>query len=492
MKAFIGTILSTSLLLMTIAVPLQAQEKDVERLVAAMAGDTPIVADLQQLCDEIGGRPTGSPANLQAVEWAMQKFPDAGVTARKEAFTMPRLWLERSTAAVISGDVTYEASVVAMTFSVGTPKEGTTAPLVDGGHGAKEDFARLGDAARGAFILISTDVLLDIDGLFAEYINAVAIEKHAFAAGATGVVYMSSRPQGLLYRHNASLGHDNKHPMLVMEREAAKRALRLLRSGKKLDLTAKIDVQDGGEYESYNVIGEIPGSGLADEFVVMGAHLDSFGLGTGANDNGCNVSMLIDIARQMKRLGIQPRRTIRFILWNGEEQGLNGSWRYTQQHADELDGHVMAGSIDIGSGRITGFFTNGRADLLAPVEQVLAPVSKLGPFTQINEPVVGTDNYDFMVQGVANVVANHEPFNYGPNYHAVSDTYDKVDTQQLRRNAAVVAAFTLGVANMEVNWKRQTRAEVQQLVDNTSLRAQMDMFYLQGGWLDGSRGRAAE
>ncbi len=135
-----------------------------------------------------------------------------------------------------------------------------------------------------------------------------------------------------------------------MEREAAKRALRLLRSGKKLELTAEIDVQDDGEYKIYNMIGEIPGSELPGEFVVMGAHLDSWGLGTGANDNGCNVALLIDIARQMKQLSIQAHRTIRFILWNGEEQGLNGSWRYTQQHTDELDRHVMTGSIDIGSG----------------------------------------------------------------------------------------------------------------------------------------------
>ena len=368
------------LILLVLAAPLRAQQQDIGRLVGALLGETPMISDLQQLCDEIGGRPTGSPANRKAVEWAMKKFQNAGVLAKKEGFMMPRFWLERSAEAVISGDVIYKPNVVSMTFSVGTSKEGLTAPLVDGGHGTETDFARLGKSAMGTFILIETDVLLDINGLFKEYMDAVGSEKRAFAAEARGVVYMSSRPQGLLYRHNASFGPQNKHPMLVMEREAAKRALRLLRSGKKLELTAKIDVQDDGEYESHNVIGEIPGSELPDEFVVMGAHLDSWGLGTGANDNGCNVAMLIDIARQMKQLGIQPRRTIRFILWNGEEQSLDGSWRYTQQHADELDGHVMAGSIDIGSGRITGFFTNGRADLLAPVERALTPVSELGPY----------------------------------------------------------------------------------------------------------------
>jgi Zn-dependent M28 family amino/carboxypeptidase len=217
--------------------------------------------------------------------------------------------------------------------------------------------------------------------------------------------------------------------------------------------------------------------------------LDSWGLGTGGNDNGCNVVMMIDIARQMMRLGIKPKRTLRFVLWNGEEQGLIGSWRYTRAHADELDNHIMACSIDIGSGRILGFFTNGREEIIEPINRALRPVKGLGPFQQINQPIVGTDNYDFMMQGIANLVANHDPYNYGPNYHAESDTFDKVDSRQLRINAAIVAALAYGFANMEVTWKRQTRAEIQNLIDTTSLRQQMDMFGLYPGWQDGSRGR---
>lgn len=467
---------------------LLAQTSEVDQLVGALLGETPLVSDLQELCDEIGGRPTGSAANLESVDWALEKFQQAGVTVRKEAFTLPRFWLERSSETEITGDVAFTPRVVAMTFSAATPENGLTAPLLDGGKGTEADFSRLGDAANGAFILIETEELLDIDGLFAEYAAAVGTEAHAFAAGVAGVVYMSSRPKGLLYRHNASRGFDNTHPMLVMEREHAKRAFRLLRRGKSLNLTARIDVDSRGEYESYNIIGEIPGTEKPGEIIIIGAHLDSWGLGTGANDNGCNVVMMIDIARQMKRLGIQSKRTIRFALWNGEEHGMIGSWRYTHAHADELDDHVMALSVDIGSGRILGFFTSGRGELLEPVMRALQPVQGLGPFQQIDQPIVGTDNYDFMIQGIANLVANHDPFNYGPNYHAESDTYDKVDMRQLRLNAAIVAALTYGFANMEVTWQRQTPINVQDLIDSTPLRTQMDMFNLYPGWEDGSRG----
>ena len=93
--------------------------------------------------------------------------------------------------------------------------------------------------------------------------------------------------------------------------EIRQRALRLLRRGKSLDLWVRLDLETGGSYDSYNVIGEIRGSELPAEYVVIGAHLDSWGLGTGALDNGCNVALVIDIARQMQRLGLRPRRTIR-------------------------------------------------------------------------------------------------------------------------------------------------------------------------------------
>jgi len=470
-------------------IQLYAQEADVARLVTAMLGNTPLAEDLRGLTDEIGGRATGSPANLRSVDWVLERFGAAGVEAKKEAFTMPMLWLEKSASASIKGDVAFNANVVAMPFSIATSATGVTAPLVDGDFGSEQDFQRLGSSAKGAFVLIETHELLDLEGLFREYNEAVGIEQRAFAAGVAGVVYMSSRQHNLLYRHNASLGPKNKHPMLIMEREAAQRVVRLLRAGKKLELTARIDIASGGAYESYNVIGEIRGSEKPDEVVLIGAHLDSWDLGTGGLDNGCNVALVIDLARQIKRLGLQPRRTIRFALWNGEEQGLNGSWGYTKTHTAELGNHVMASSYDIGSGRISGFFTNGRAELLAAVDRALEPVSGLGPFSNINAPIVGTDNYDFMMQGIANLVANQESANYGPNYHARSDTYDKVDLQQLRLNAAIAAAVTYGFAQMEVDWKRQTRAEVQSLIDSTDLGAQMRSFGLWEMWQDGSRGR---
>ena len=464
-------------------------DEDADRLVGAMLGDTPIISDLRELTDQIGGRVTGTPANLAGVDWALSKFEAAGVSARKESFEMPLQWQELATTAEIQGDVTFSANVVAKPFSTGASQ--VVAPLLDGGLGTPDDFARLGDKAQDAWVLIATPVLTDtigLAGLFAEYGAAAATESLAFEAGAAGIVFMSSRPNKLLYRLPL-LSAKNRQPLLLMDRESAERAQRLLQEGKNLTLTASISVDAGYAYQSANVIGEIRGNSRPDEIVVIGAHLDSHDLGTGALDNGSNAMMMIDIARQITRLGLKPERTIRFALWNGEEQGLVGSWRYTQQHQDELDQHIMAASFDIGTGRILGFFTGGMGGLGEMVDGYLQPVAGLGPFQQVNVPLVGTDNFDFMMEGIPNLIAMQADANYASNYHAASDTFDKVDQQQLKLNSAIAAAMVWGFANDDDRLPRWTHDRLVELIGSTNLEQQMRDFGVWEGWASGARGR---
>jgi hypothetical protein len=463
---------------------------DVGRLIAAVCEISPLEDDLRTLSDRIGGRATGSEANRRAIDWALERFRSAGLDARTEAFTMPSRWLERSASATVSGqNVSFSPQVAAMPYSTGTSPEGATARLIDLGRADAEDFKKIGDAARGAFILVETDELRDVDGLFREYTDSALIEQRAFAAGVGGVVYMGSRAAGLLYRHNVSTGAANTRPMAVMEREGARRTLRLLRTGVPLTLTLRLDIDSSGAYETNNVIAEIQGASRPDEIVLMGAHLDSWDLGGGALDNGANVAMMIDIGRQIRRLGLRPARTIRLALWNGEEQGIYGSLGYAKAHEAELDRHVVAGSIDLGCGRITGFFTGGRPDLVETVDRLLAPVAGLGPFAQVDAPVVGTDNFDFMLEGVANLVANQETALYGPNYHARSDEFDKCDTRQLRLNEIVVAALVYGFAQDDLLLKRQSRSEIEAMMKRTDLANQMKAFGLWEAWANGQRGR---
>lgn len=462
---------------------------DVERLVTKMLGESPIEEDLQELCDEIGGRVTGSATNQKAVQWAYDKFHDLDIPVIKEKFTMPSLWLEQSTEVSVPDYPDFKPLALAKYQSPPGIYQGR---LVFISKGSELDFEENKESIKGNFVFVETDICLDINGLFAEYAHAYLVEQLAEKYEALGIVFMSSRPGKLLYRFLTSKMVNNDSPQLIMARDDAKRCIRLIQNGHELNINCKIKAEIGGEFESHNIIAEIKGSEKPEEVILIGAHLDSWALGTGANDNGCNVSMMIDIARQIKLLGIRPKRTIRFALWNGEEQGYFGSWAYTQQHQEELDNHKMTLSVDIGSGDITGFFTNGRDELFPMLEKVLQPVVGLAEFSHLNSPIIGTDNLDFMLEGVPNLVANHKPQLYGPTYHAANDTYDKVDLKSLKRNSAIVAALTMGMANLkdeELNIKRHSRKEVEEIADKFQLEFPMRMFDVWEIWRNMARGR---
>jgi len=462
-------------------------------LTKALLNDTAIDDDLQELCDQIGGRVTGSESNIASVEWAYSKFNEMGVSVEKMEFEMPALWLEAYTECSIKGaHGDFKPQMVAKYMSpAGTYLDELI--FVGFGRAADYDTLSIGDV-KGKIILVESDLCLDIDGLFSEYGHSAEVETEAIKRGVKAIVFMASRPTKLLYRFITANGVDNTLPQVVMAREDAQRTMRRIMDGESLKIELEINTTEGGPFKSYNVIAEIPGSEFPDEVIIIGAHLDSWALGTGANDNGCNVSMMIDIARQMHRLQIKPKRTIRFALWNGEEQGYFGSWAYNEREKKNLNKHRMAMSVDIGSGAITGFFTNGRGELIPVLDQCLAPVNNIRDFNHLNIPIVGTDNFDFMLQGIPNLVAIHKPATYGVNYHASSDTYDKVDIQTLKSNAAIVAQLTLAYANLAPSTipPRSTRVEMEQLFLEHNLEFTMRMFNVWEPWASGNRGLSKE
>lgn len=464
-------------------------QNDVSTLVGHLLTDTELEENLQELCDEIGGRVTGSIANEKSVEWGYEKFKEAGLKVEKNPFEMPSLWLGKSTKMSITGS-DFMPEVVS---KYNSPPGKHSGKLIYVGQGSKAELDAVSDQIKGNFLLVEMDICFDIDGLFAEYAHAAKVEFEALDRDAQGIVFMSSRPNKLLYRFISAKTADNAMPQLVMARVDAERLIRQQKNGISMDVEIDIDAVTGQSYTSHNVIAEIKGTEKPDEVIIISAHLDSWALGTGANDNGANVSLVLDIARQMKKADIKPKRTIRFILWNGEEQGYFGSWDYTLDQKKKLKNHKMMLSVDIGSGGIIGFFTNGRSELIPILDKVLKPVAGLGHFNHIDAPVVGTDNFDFMLQGVPNLVAIHKPQLYGPNYHAASDTYDKVDLKQLKVNSAIVGALALGFANLNDQdadaLDQQSREEIQAIFDKNNLEFTMRMFNVWEPWVNKERGR---
>jgi carboxypeptidase Q len=458
----------------------------------AALGKSPLEENLRYLSDSIGGRVTGSPAADRAVGWAVQAFRLSGVDeVHTEKFTIPVGWSEGATHLEILSPEPFPVRVVSIGWSPAIPESGLTAGIVDAGFGDEASFAKIGDTANGAILLIHSKFLVTWDDLTGEYDIAPSVIDRAIKAGAKAILWMSSRPNLLLYRHTASVdGQLEKLPQVVVAREDAERIARFLAGGLAVRVHFDMPNHITGPTASENVVAEIRGREKPDEFVVLGAHLDSWDLGTGALDNGCNAAMVIDAARTIHASGTIPRRSIRFVLFTGEEQGMLGSAAYAHDHRAELDHMIAAVIFDSGIGKVTGYSVGGRKDVVSSVRAALEPVAGLGVKDFTLDVSMDTDNFDFLLEGVPTLVANQDPANYMLNYHATSDTFDKVDIMELKRHVAIAAITAFALADNPTRvGVRQSRPELDRMFHETGLDQQMKDAGFWPYWQNAERGR---
>jgi len=462
------------------------------KILPQVMGPSPMEENLRRLTDEIGGRVTGSPEMAKAVEWAVAAFRAEGVEVHTEKYALPVTWSEGETRLELLGPVKFPVRLKAEGWSPATPAGGIEASLIDVGYGTEDDFARAGSTTKGAILLVHSDIGSTWADLFNEYLLPPEIIRQALKGGASAILWMGARERLLLYRHTNSLtGATDKIPQAMVAREDAMRLERMAAASPgKMRVRLTMPNKIGGPTEQENVIGEIRGYEKPDEVVILGAHLDSWELGTGALDNGCNAALVIEAARAIKATGLLPRRTIRFVLFSGEEQGTIGSYEYVKAHRAELDKIRAMITFDAGIGRVTGYSLGGRRDIEAGVREVLKPLESWGANDHTVDASFGTDNLDFLLEGVPNLVANQEEANYLPNYHAASDTLDKVDIRELKLHTALAALTAWGIADRtEPLGKRLTRAELDALVKETGLDRQMKALGYWDAWQTGARGR---
>lgn len=482
-----------------------AQAKsDADRLITEALKPSPIEHNLRHLTDEIGGRVPGTLAMEQAVAWGMADFKEAGADrVYTETFKLPNSWAEGATVVTVSSlgtstdpklssipPVVFKARAVSV--ALGPPLMAQNIPVVDVGMGTPADFKKAGDIS-GKMILVHSDVLKKWADLFNEYLRPPAIIDAAVKGRAKAIAFIATREHDILYRHtDAMAGEIARLPMIVVAREDGERMGRLVTSGHPVWVDLSIPNKIGGPITAANVIAEIRGSEKPDEFVILGAHLDSWELGTGALDNGCNAALVIDALRTIKAAGLKPRRTIRFILFSGEEEGMMGSRAYAVAHRNELDKMVGVAVIDGGVGRVTGFDLGGRKDMTDKVAAIVAPLKQFDATELKTDDVEwGTDHYDFLLEGVPTLVAEQEEGNYLPNYHATSDTYDKVDIGQLKKHVAEMTVVTFGIANANDRLgPRLTHAEIDKILRDTHSDEQMKPLGIWAEWTSGKRGRA--
>ena len=461
-----------------------------DRVIAEAQKPSALDTNLQQLTDQVGGRIPGTPAMQKAVEWGIAAFKAAGAdSVHTEDFSIQASWAEGATRMSVVAPEQFLLRTVSIGWNPALVPH-SHVRVLDVGEGGARDFAKAGNFA-GTILLVHSDEMQKWDDLFIEYLKAPGIIDRAFTGNALAIAFQSTRPHDLLYRHvNAIDGEIGRLPMVLVAREDAARMGRLLASGQALYADLSIPNTVGGPITAKNVVAELRGSEKPDEFVILGAHLDSWELGTGALDNGCNAALVVDALRAIKASGVRPRRSIRFILFSGEEEGMVGSEAYAVSHRSELDKAAGVVIFDSGVGRVTGFSLGGRRDVVNAATPLVAPLKQFDAATLTTDAEWGTDNFDFMLEGVPTFVANQEEANYLINYHAMSDTFDKVDLAQLRKHVVDASALTFGLANApELPGPRLHRTEIEQTLHETHLDEHLKTLGLWSDWESGKRGR---
>jgi carboxypeptidase Q len=476
---------------------------DAARIIQLALQPSPIESNLRHLTDEIGGRVPGTPAMQRAIDWGVQMFKAAGAdSVHTEEFTIPYSWAEGATAMTVSTTgtvldpkitqipkVEFRVRCVSIAWAPALAAA-KHVPMIDVGKGSPADFTRAGDIS-GKIILVHSVVLKTWEDLFAEYAIAPPVVDAAVKGKAKAVAFIATRDHDILYRHtNSSQGEIDRIPQVIVAREDGERIGRLLNSGHPVWADLAIPNQIGGPIKAANVVAEIKGAEKPAEFVIVGAHLDSWELGTGALDNGCNAALVIDALRAIQASGLKPRRSIRFILFSGEEEGLLGSHAYAVAHRPELDSAAGVIIYDAGTGKTTGFADGGRNDVIATAKRLIAPLQQFGVTEIKTDMEWGTDHFDFMLEGVPTFVADQQEANYLENYHAVSDTYDKVDFAQLKQHVAEAAEFSFALANLpEKIGPRFTRAQIEQSIRETHSDEMLKSAGLWEAWESGKLGR---
>ncbi len=282
--------------------------------------------------------------------------------------------------------------------------------------------------------------------------DLASFAKAAGKAGAIAVISGSggSKNSGMNLTHTGILGFnaDFAIPILSMTAEDHGQLERYVESGKKVRV--RFNVQNtfsNGPVESANVMGEIRGRENPEQVLVVGAHLDSWDLSEGTTDNGTGSASVLGAAEAIMRSGMRPRRTIRFVLFTGEEQGLDGSFAYMKQHQSEIANHLGDLVLDNGQGPVKEFQLGGREDLVASFQPFAHSLSSIRNISVSDKVEEGTDTLPFSIAGLPGINMDQDSPDYKYTHHSPADALEAVNPDVLAQNATLMALAAYWIAD---------------------------------------------
>ncbi len=469
-------ILSLSLALSLGFTQAQDQKSTVEAIMKETYENSQLESLAFELMDGIGPRLVGSPKMQEAHDWAKNKFNSWGIDSRNEQWGEWKSWERgRSSATMV---YPYEKSLESMqlAFSPATGKKGVTAEVIMlPTFKSKAEFEAWLPKVKGKIVMVSQYQYTgrpnenwkeyatpesyesyqkksrELGQEWNESLSAIGhswrtLNKPFEEAGAAGILW-SNWSRGFGVNKIFSAG-TKKIPVVDISLEDYGQLYRMLQNG----ITPKIELitqsKDHGTAPTFNTVAEIKGSEKPNEYVILSAHLDSWDGGTGATDNGTGTITMMEVARILKKLYPNPKRTIIVGLWGSEEQGLNGSRAYVSQHKDQMSGIQAVFNQDNGTGRIVNVSGQGflhSYDYLGRwFSAVPSELTREIRFTFPGTPGGGgSDHASFVAAGAPAFMLGSLNWDYGTyTWHTQRDTYDKIVFDDVKSNVATIAILT--------------------------------------------------
>ncbi|MCG3125308.1 MAG: hypothetical protein CHACPFDD_00126 [Phycisphaerae bacterium] len=434
----------------------------VKRIVDAVLADNQSYVKLQELCDGIGPRLSGSENLSRAIVWAQETMRRDGLeNVRAEKVMVPK-WVRGHESAEMTEPRRMPLAMLGLGGSVGTPPEGITAQVV--AVRDKDELERVGDSVAGKIVLFNNPMQPYSTERGTGYGEAVRYRSSgaqwAAKYGAVAALTRSVTARSLRTPHTGATGYgdiERKIPFAAVSVEDAELIARLCARGVRVVITLKMEAHDEPDVESANTVGEIRGRELPDEVVVISGHFDSWDVGQGAHDDGGGCIMALEAAAALKRLDLRPRRTIRVVLWTNEENGLRGGSQYPVQHFDAMPQHVAAIEADSGTFEPRGyrFEINDAArekravPQLAELMRVIAATDAFrGVTLQAQAGGSAADISRMKPFGVVLLGQEVDSSTYFDYHHTHADTVDKIDPRHLSQNVALMAATAFVLADM--------------------------------------------
>ncbi len=413
---------------------------------------------LQELCDDIGHRLSGSESLNQALDWAVKRMQQDGHENVRKEKVMVRKWVRGREYLEMVTPRECPIPMLGLGGSIATPTEGITAPVIVVDN--KDELDALPDESiRNRMVVFNFPMAAWNPTSGSGYGEAVRYRTNgarwAAERGGLAALVRSAGAYSLQTPHTGAMRYSGapdvpKVPAAAITIEAATWLKRLQDRGQQPVVNLYMEAADQGEVPSANVVAEIVGSEKPDEIVAIGGHIDSWDVGQGAQDDGCGCVVAMEALNVIRKLGLQPRRTIRVVLWTNEENGLAGARSYAARHQQEV--HVAALESDSGGFRPEGLsieMEDERAQQLA-VEQLGQILKLLEPIgaTRVIPGYSGADVSPLRPSGTACLGLRVDGRLYFNTHHTHADTVDKVKPRELTDCVITVAVAAFVIADL--------------------------------------------